>query len=61
MDTATPGGVIGGYWAIGRESSAIPPVSVMKMDSTAAKIGRSMKNREIMVASGPGQEARRTR
>jgi len=33
----------------------------MKMDSTAAKIGRSMKNREIMVASGPDKEAGKTR
>jgi len=52
-------GVIGGYWAIGRYSSAIPPVSEMKMESTAAKIGRSMKNREIMVAPGPDKETRR--
>ena len=50
IDTATAGGVIGGYWAIGKEDSAIPPVRVMKMDSTAAKIGRSMKKREIMVS-----------
>jgi hypothetical protein len=42
--------VIGGYCAIGKVNSAIPPVRVMKMDSTAAKIGRSIKNREIMLA-----------
>src|SRR6266436_1744531 len=46
--TATAGGVIGGYCAMGRANSAISPVRVMKMDSTAAKIGRSMKKREIM-------------
>src|SRR5436190_1531383 len=46
--TATAGGVIGGYCAMGRANSAIRPVRVMKMDSTAAKIGRSMKKREIM-------------
>src|SRR5262245_23144068 len=50
MVTATPGGVIGGYWAIGNENSAIAPVRVMTIDSTAAKIGRSMKKREIMAA-----------
>jgi len=38
----------GGYWAMGSESSATPPVRVIRIDSTAAKIGRSMKNREIM-------------
>src|SRR6266481_3402903 len=46
--TATAGGVIGGYCAMGRANSAIRPGRVMNMDSTAAKIGRSMKKREIM-------------
>src|SRR5271165_5813077 len=45
---ATPGGVIRGYWAMGSAKRAIPPIRVMTMDSTAAKIGRSMKNRAIM-------------
>src|SRR5581483_11531897 len=36
-----------GYWAIGRLSRAMPPTRVMTTDSTVAKIGRSMKNREI--------------
>src|SRR5215472_9145804 len=49
MLTDTPGGVIRGYWAIGSEMSAIPPVSVMATLSTVAKIGRSMKNRDNMV------------
>src|SRR5438270_13686592 len=40
------GGVIGGYCAIGNVKTAIPPARVMTMDSTAAKIGRSMKKRE---------------
>src|SRR5271165_2958947 len=45
---ATPGGVIRGYWAMGSAKRAIPPIKVMTIDSTAAKIGRSMKNRAIM-------------
>ena len=44
----TPGGVIRGYWAIGRNKSEIPPIKVMTTESTVAKIGRSMKNREII-------------
>src|SRR3982074_447276 len=48
METCTAGGLMGGYCAIGRERSAIPPVRAMTIDSTDAKIGRSMKKREIM-------------
>src|SRR5690349_21750743 len=48
MATTTPGGVIRGYWAIGREASAMPPTSVMAALSTVAKIGRSIKKRESM-------------
>ena len=40
------GGVICGYCATGSVQTAIPPASVITIDSTAAKIGRSMKNRE---------------
>ena len=40
-----------GYWAIGRKNSAIPPIKVMTTDSTVAKIGRSIKNREIMTTA----------
>src|SRR6266446_2698500 len=47
------GGVICGYWAMGRVHTAIPPARVITMDSTAAKIGRSMKKRENMIVSGP--------
>src|SRR5579871_5173287 len=56
METETPGGVMRGYWAIGSETSAMPPISVMTTDSTVAKIGRSMKNRENMAVllGGPG-------
>src|SRR5205807_4849413 len=44
--TITFGGAIGGYIAIGRAHSAIPPASVITIDRTVAKIGRSMKKRE---------------
>src|SRR5215218_3169547 len=45
-DTSTVGGVISGYCATGKFISAMAPASVTTMDSTAAKIGRSMKKRE---------------
>src|ERR1051325_734907 len=45
-DTSTVGGVISGYCAIGSANKAILPASVMTIDSTQAKIGRSMKKRE---------------
>src|ERR1700730_15038732 len=40
------GGVICGYWATGRLTTATPPASVMTIDSTEAKIGRLMKKCE---------------
>ncbi len=43
------GGVICGYCAIGSVQTATPPVSTMMMDTTVAKIGRSMKKRENKV------------
>ena len=48
---------MGGYWAIGSENTAIAPANVMTIDSTEAKIGRSMKKREItaMIASRLGE------
>src|SRR5438874_5948115 len=46
--TVTTGGAISGYCAMGRLRIAARPASTMKMDSTAAKIGLSMKNRENM-------------
>src|SRR6516164_6477544 len=49
VETCTPGGVMRGYCATGNANfSAIQPISVMTTDSTVAKIGRSMKKREIM-------------
>src|SRR5579872_2860307 len=47
-ETSTVGGVISGYCAMGSVHSEMPPASVMMIDSTEAKIGRSMKNRENM-------------
>src|SRR5579863_6894364 len=46
-DTCTVGGAIGGYCAIGSVESATAPASVTRIEMTAAKTGRSMKNREI--------------
>src|SRR5882672_10732608 len=47
----TTGGAISGYWAIGRLRIAARPAITMKIESTAAKIGRSMKKRENMWSS----------
>src|SRR6478752_2748399 len=45
--TTMVGGVTSGYWATGRVTRATAPARVMTMDRTEAKIGRSMKKREI--------------
>src|SRR5690242_17463955 len=50
--TVTTGGAISGYCAIGRFLIAASPASTMKIESTAAKIGRSMKKRENMACLG---------
>src|SRR3972149_10307694 len=47
--TVTTGGAISGYCAIGSTRPAARPASTMNIDSTTAKIGRSMKNLESMV------------
>src|SRR5690349_18854147 len=44
------GGAISGYWAIGSTRMAARPASAMKIESTAAKIGRSMKKRENIIS-----------
>ena len=49
--TLTVGGAIWGNMAIGRFKSASPPASVMAIESTEAKIGRSMKKRINTVAT----------
>jgi hypothetical protein len=45
--TCTVGGVTGGNCAKPRLKTETPPASVITIDSTEAKIGRLMKNREI--------------
>src|SRR5262249_20150338 len=45
--TETVGGEMLGNWARGRVKTAMPPARVMTMDSTEAKMGRSVKKREI--------------
>src|SRR3954471_9003614 len=47
--TVTTGGAMSGYCAMGNVRIAARPASAMKMDRTAAKIGRSMKKRENML------------
>ena len=46
--TKTVGGVTSGYWATGSVNTATPPASMITMEITVAKIGRSMKKRDIM-------------
>src|SRR3954464_14727039 len=64
-DTSTVGGVISGYCAIGSVQTAMPPAKVITIESTEAKIGRSIKKRENIgfsgqwsVVSGPWSEVR---
>src|SRR5580704_10560995 len=49
--TTTVGGTISGYSLMGSAVSASKPANVMRMASTAAKIGRSMKKAEIFIAA----------
>src|SRR5262245_19249483 len=56
--TSTVGGAISGYCATGSVHSARKPPNVTTMDSTEAKIGRSMKNfenteRPLLFPHGP--------
>ena len=46
------GGAISGYWATGRLVTAMAPASTITSEITAAKIGRSMKNLEILDKAG---------
>ena len=47
-DTWTTGGATSGYWAIGKRKYATTPRITITMESTVAKIGRSMKKFENM-------------
>ena len=49
----TAGGTTSGYSLIGRLGMAINPAAKITIDSTAAKIGRSMKNLEKSTAGAP--------
>src|SRR5436305_15179953 len=49
-ETLMIGGTISGYCAIGRRMNDTPPRMMNTIDSTEAKIGRSMKKREIFIA-----------
>src|SRR5882762_6155414 len=48
--TTTVGGTISGYSLIGSTGIANIPAAVMRIASTVAKIGRSMKNEEMFIA-----------
>src|SRR3954470_9159665 len=54
--TVIVGGEIIGNCVRGKLKTQIAPASVMTMDSTEAKIGRSIKNLEITIASLPQAE-----
>src|SRR5260370_38630919 len=47
--TTTVGGTISGYSLIGSTGIANIPAVVMRIASTVAKIGRSMKNEEMFI------------
>src|SRR5256886_17416466 len=49
-ETLMIGGTISGYCAIGRRMNDTPPRMMNTIDSPEAKIGRSMKKREIFIA-----------
>src|SRR2546423_8946357 len=51
--TTTDGGTTSGYSEIGRARSAISPATKISTESTPAKIGRSMKNRDKFMALPP--------
>jgi hypothetical protein len=44
------GGATLGYWATGNWLMAVTPISTIKMETTQAKIGRSMKNLDIKIS-----------
>src|SRR5215831_5370411 len=50
-DTLMIGGAISGYWATGRRENDTAPTITNTMETTAAKIGRSMKKCEILIGA----------
>src|SRR5262245_42428425 len=51
--TVIVGGAISGYWATGSRVNDTTPTITKTIDTTAAKIGRSMKKCEIRIAQIP--------
>src|SRR3982074_3441434 len=49
-DTLMIGGAISGYCAIGKRANDTPPRITNTIETTAAKIGRSMKKCEMRIA-----------
>src|ERR1043166_2046529 len=54
------GGAISGYCAIGRRKNDTPPMITNTIETTAAKIGRSMKKCEMRITWCPDSEVRQT-
>src|SRR5437667_6185777 len=54
------GGTISGYCAIGRRMNDTPPRMMNTIESTEAKIGRSMKKWEIFIVRSPGTPIRKS-
>ena len=52
-DTLMIGGWISGYCATGRRRNATPPRMMNTIETTLAKIGRSMKKCEMRIAAAP--------
>ena len=53
-DTVMVGGAISGYCAIGSRKNATPPRITNTIETTEAKIGRSMKKCEMRIGCGRG-------
>src|ERR1700761_6731694 len=53
--TTTVGGTISGYSLIGSVGMGMRPATVIRMGSTVAKIGRSMKNEEMFIVQASGR------
>src|SRR5436853_7779310 len=49
------GGAISGYCATGSRQNDTPPMMMNTIDTTAAKIGRSMKKCEMRIAERPAR------
>src|SRR3977135_3426955 len=54
-DTLMTGGAISGYWAISRRKNDTAPRITKTIETTAAKIGRSMKKCDIRIGLSAAQ------